>query len=180
MKAEPEKRTIDRFDEARVSASARRYLSYERYLAAVGQEIGCSSWIHVPQSRIDGFADVTMDHQFVHVNPTAAALGPFGGTVSHGFLTLSLLAPMSIEVLPWIEGSDASINYGIDGLRFLAPVRSGTHVRGRFHLAGLEKRGTAYLASYDVTIENDASSKPAIALTWKILFNMGAPKLCRP
>ena len=96
---------------------------------AVGREVGVSSWILVDQARIDAFADATEDRQFIHVDPAAAAQTPFGGTIAHGFLSLSLLSAMGAEAMLVPDGIKIAINYGLDRVRFLAPVRSGSRVR---------------------------------------------------
>ena len=114
--------------------------SIEEIKARIGTEIGVSGWIALDQQAIDTFADVTGDHQFIHVDPEAAARTPFGGTVAHGFLTLSLLSRMAAEVMLVPESFKMAVNYGFDRVRFLAPVRSGSRVRGRFTLASAEEK----------------------------------------
>src|SRR5215218_1155894 len=106
--------------------------SLDEIRARIGQEVGVSSWLVVDQQRIDAFADATEDRQFIHVDPAAAAQTPFGGTIAHGFLTLSLLSRMGAEAMLIPEGLKMAVNYGFDRVRFLAPVRAGKHVRGRF------------------------------------------------
>jgi acyl dehydratase len=115
-------------------------ISLESYQALVGLEIGVSSWHLIDQKRIDTYADVIEDHQFIHVDPERAKATPFGTTVAHGFLTMSLLSVMSYEVMPAIEGTAMGVNYGFDKLRFISPVKSGKRVRGRFTLAKAELR----------------------------------------
>jgi len=111
-------------------------ISLEAYQAMVGKEIGVSSWHLVDQPRIDTYADVIEDHQFIHVDPERAKKETaFGTTIAHGFLTMSLLSIMSYEVMPVIAGTTMGVNYGFDKLRFISPVRSGKRVRGRFVLA---------------------------------------------
>ncbi|HEX6220485.1 MAG TPA: MaoC family dehydratase [Acidimicrobiia bacterium] len=102
--------------------------SAEDLRALVGEELGSSSWVEVTQEQIDGFADVTGDHQWIHTDPERAASGPFGTTIAHGYLTLSLLVPLLEQVLV-IENRTASINYGLDKVRFPAPVPSGSRMR---------------------------------------------------
>ena len=102
--------------------------------ALIGQEIGVSRWITVDQARIDAFAEVTEDRQFIHIDPEAARATPFGGTIAHGFLTLSLLSAMTYDAVPPLEGVVMGVNYGFDRLRFLAPVLAGSQVRGRFRV----------------------------------------------
>lgn len=136
-----------------------------------GSLIGVSPWILVDQKRIDGFADVTEDHQFLHVDPSAAAAGPFGGTIAHGFLSLSMLSRMAKMALPPLGGVAASINYGFDRVRFLAPVPSGASVRGRFTLEAVTKRpGGQLLVHYKVEVEIEGASKPALSADWQVLM----------
>lgn len=138
----------------------------------VGTEIGVSPWVSVDQDMIDAFADVTVDHQFIHVDPVAAAATPLGGTIAHGFLTVSLLSHLSHMALPTIENRVMGINYGFDRLRFVAPVPAGSRIRGRFVLAGLQKQdgsdsGTArWLMRLSVTVEIDGAAKPALVAEW--------------
>ena len=108
-------------------------VSFEAYQAMVGKEIGVSSWHLIDQNRINVYADVIEDHQFIHVDPERAKKETaFGNTIAHGFLTMSLMSIMSYEAMPVIEGTAMGVNYGFDKLRFLSPVRAGSRVRGRF------------------------------------------------
>ena len=141
--------------------------SIEEIKARVGTEIGLSGWIPVDQQAIDTFAGVTGDHQFIHVDPEAAAKTPFGGTVAHGFLTLSLLSQMAEQVMLVPDGLKMGVNYGFDRVRFLAPVRSGSRVRGRFTLAGAEeKRPGQWQFVHNVTVEIKGQEKPALTADW--------------
>lgn len=143
----------------------------EEFMALVGGDLGVSAWTTVDQTRIDGFAAVTDDHQFIHVDPEAARASPLGTTVAHGFLSLSLVAGFSREVVPGIRGTRMSFNYGINRLRFLAPVRSGARVRGRFKLKGVEAQDHGrYLANLEVQVEIEGGERPALALEWLILM----------
>ncbi|MBF5093693.1 MaoC family dehydratase [Azospirillum sp. INR13] len=137
----------------------------------VGGEIGASRWFTIPQERIDAFADVIDDHQFIHVDPERASRDtPFGGTIAHGFLSLSLLTAMGAGVLPVIAGEAMVINYGFDRVRFLAPVRAGARVRARFVLSEATRRSDRELvARYAVTVEIEGGGKPALAADWIIL-----------
>lgn len=136
-------------------------------VASIGQEVGVSDWIAVDQARIDAFADATEDHQFIHVDPDAAAKTPFGGTIAHGFLTMSLMSQMSYQATPVLEGVAMGVNYGFDKLRFIQPVRSGSKVRGRFKLISAEdKGGGRWLIKHEVTVEIDGQSKPALIAEW--------------
>jgi acyl dehydratase len=141
--------------------------SIEEIKTRVGTEIGVSDWIPVDQAAIDAFADVTGDHQFIHIDPEAAAKTPFGGTIAHGFLTLSLLSQMAAGVMLSPETLKMAVNYGFDRVRFLAPVRSGSRVRGRFTLASLEeKRPGQWQFVHHVAVEIDGEEKPAFTAEW--------------
>jgi acyl dehydratase len=133
----------------------------------VGDEIGASSWITIDQARIDAFADATEDRQFIHVDPDAAAQTPFGGTIAHGFLTLSLLSRMGAEAMLLPEGLKMAVNYGFDRVRFMAPVRSGSRVRGRFTLDSVEEKAPGqWLLRHIVTVEIEGQDKPALIAEW--------------
>jgi acyl dehydratase len=135
--------------------------------ALAGEEIGVSSWTLIDQARIDAFADVTEDWQFIHVDPAKAEATPFGGTIAHGFLTLSLLPKMAYEVIPVIDGVQVAVNYGFDKVRFLQPVRSGERVRGRFRLAEASlKDANRWLVRYTVTVEIEDGLRPALIADW--------------
>ncbi|MEA3035857.1 MAG: hypothetical protein QOH04_1622 [Sphingomonadales bacterium] len=135
--------------------------------ARVGEEVGISDWILVDQKRIDAFAEVTEDRQFIHVDPETAARTPFGGTVAHGFLTLSLLSRMAAEAMLRPDGVRMGVNYGFDRVRFMAPVRSGKRVRGRFTLTAFdEKRPGQYQFVHNVTVEIEGEDKPALVADW--------------
>lgn len=143
-------------------------ISLEAYQAMVGKEIGVSSWHLVDQPRIDSYADVIEDHQFIHVDPERAKKETaFGTTIAHGFLTMSLLSIMSYEVMPVIAGTTMGVNYGFDKLRFISPVRSGKRVRGRFVLAEARLRKPGELQSRtNVTVEIEGEDKPALVAEW--------------
>ncbi len=137
------------------------------YRALVGQELGVSRWFLLDQARIDAFADVTEDHQFIHVDPARAAATPFGGTVAHGFLSLSMLAAMAFDAQPRIAGRAMAVNYGFDRVRLLSPVKAGTRVRGRFVLKEIVDRGPReFLSKTEATVEIEGSSKPALIAEW--------------
>ena len=143
-------------------------ISLAAYQGMVGKEIGISSWHLLDQSRIDRFADVIDDHQFIHVDPERAKREtPFGTTVAHGFLSMSLLSIMSYEVMPVIEGTTMGVNYGFDKLRFISPVRAGSRVRGRFTLVEAKLRKANELQSRtNVTVEIEGEDKPALVADW--------------
>jgi acyl dehydratase len=143
-------------------------LSRKDYLAMVGQDIGVSAWHLVDQPRIDRFAEVTEDHQFIHVDPERAARETaFGSTIAHGFLTLSLLSVFAYETLPTLQGAAMGVNYGFDRLRFLSPVKAGRRVRGHFKLTEATMRAPKeLLARTSVTVEIEGEAKPALVADW--------------
>jgi acyl dehydratase len=122
-----------------------------------GQELGPSRWLEVTQERIEAFADATDDHQSIHVDPALAAQGPFGTTVAHGYLTLSLLIPLWNDVY---THDGIGINYGLDRLRFPAPVPSGSRIRARFRVEALDEIPGGYQATVAATVECDRHEKP--------------------
>ncbi len=137
----------------------------------VGTEAGLSDWIVVDQTMINAFADATHDHQFIHVDPARAADSPFGGTIAHGFLTLSLLSAMNYNCLPKVREQTMGINYGFDAVRFVAPVKSGARIRGHFVLAEARFRGGGMLmTTYDVSIEIENERKPALTARWTTII----------
>ena len=143
----------------------------EEIRGRIGSEIGVSGWIAIGQERVEEFADATEDRQFIHVDPDAAARTPFGGTIAHGFLTLSLLSRMGAEAMLLPEGTRMAINYGLDRVRFLAPVRSGKRVRGRFTLDSVEEKGPGQiLLRHSVTVEIEGEDKPALSAVWLALI----------
>ncbi len=141
--------------------------SAEEIQKRIGEEVGISGWILIDQPAIDTFAEVTDDHQFIHVDPEAAAKTPFGGTVAHGFLTLSLLSRMAEDAMLRPEAIKMGVNYGFDKVRFLSPVRSGKRVRGRFKLTSFEeKRPGQWQFAHEVTVEIEGEDKPALIAEW--------------
>jgi acyl dehydratase len=143
-------------------------ISLSAYQNMVGHEVGVSSWHLVDQGRINLYADVIDDHQFIHIDPERAKKEtPYGSTVAHGFLTMSLMSIMSYEVMPVIEGTTMGVNYGFDRLRFISPVRAGSRVRGRFVLAEAKLRKPTELQSRtNVTVEIEGEEKPALVADW--------------
>lgn len=143
-------------------------ITLEAYQAMVGKEIGVSSWHLIDQPRIDTYAGVTEDHQFIHVDlERAKRETAFGTTIAHGFLTMSMMSVMSYEVMPAIAGTTMGVNYGFDKLRFISPVRSGRRVRGRFVLAEAKLRKAGELQSRtNVTVEIEGEDKPALVAEW--------------
>lgn len=141
--------------------------SIEDIQSKVGSEVGISDWILVDQARIDAFAEITEDPQFIHIDPEAAAKTPFGGTIAHGFLTLSLLSRMAADAMLRPEGVKMGVNYGFERVRFMAPVRSGKRVRGRFVLARFEeKKPGQWQFVHNVTVEIEGEEKPALVADW--------------
>jgi acyl dehydratase len=124
-----------------------------------GVEFGPSSWIDVPQEKIDAFAEATGDHQWIHVDPELAAAGPFGTTIAHGYLTLSLLPVMSYEVVPRQEGGMA-VNYGLNRVRFPAPVPVGSRVRGSFTVGSVDEFEGGFQVTMTATVEREGGEKP--------------------
>src|ERR1044071_7909625 len=141
--------------------------SLDEIRSRVGEEIGVSSWLTVDQERIDAFAEATEDRQFIHVDPAAAARTPLGGTIAHGFLSLSLLSRMAAEATLLPEGLKMAVNYGFDRVRFLAPVKSGKRVRGRFTLDSVDEKAPGQLLIRQrVTVEIEDEEKPALTAEW--------------
>jgi acyl dehydratase len=138
----------------------RRFAHLADLQSLVGQEIGVSDWMAVDQRRIDLFAEATDDYQWIHVDPQRAAAGPFGATVAHGFLTLSLLPPLFAGA--WgVDDVRMGINYGLNRVRFPAPVRVGSRLRGRFKLLAYEPLEGGAQLTVQVTVELEGSDKPA-------------------
>jgi acyl dehydratase len=143
-------------------------------LAAMVGRSFVSRWLAVDQERIDAFAKVTEDEQFIHVDPERAGATAFGGTVAHGFLTLSLLSAMAYSALPRIEGAVHGVNYGFDKVRFIHPVRSGSRVRGHFTLQAVTPRSAReWQLRYEVSVEIEGAQKPALAAVWLTMQVMG-------
>jgi acyl dehydratase len=133
----------------------------------VGQEIGVSSWLAMDQQRIDEFADSTEDRQFIHVDPQAAAQTPFGTTIAHGFLSLSMLSRMAADAMLVPDSMKMAVNYGLDRVRFIAPVKSGKRIRGRFRLDSIEEKAPGQLLlRHTVTVEIEGEEKPALTAEW--------------
>jgi acyl dehydratase len=150
-------------------------ISLQAYQAMVGHEVGVSSWHLVDQNRIDVYADVIEDHQFIHVDPERARRQTsFGTTVAHGFLTMSLMSIMSYEVMPVIVCYTLGVNYVFDKLRFISPVRSGSRVRGRFTLMEAKlRKPKEMLSRTNVSVEIEGGEKPALVADWIGLIYLG-------
>ncbi|WP_373488039.1 MaoC family dehydratase [Blastomonas sp.] len=143
-------------------------ISPQEMQGRVGEQLGTSEWLLVDQEMINKFADATGDHQFIHVNEEMAKMTPFGGTIAHGFLTLSLFPVlMQKSDCPNVEGVKMGVNYGGNKVRFLAPVRSGKRVRGHFKLLELdEKRPGQWQQTLEFSIEIEGEDKPALMAEW--------------
>ncbi len=141
--------------------------SLDELRALLGKELGVSKWYEIDQKKIDVFADITEDWQFIHVNPEMAAKTPFGGTIAHGFLTLSMLSAMVYEAGPGLKDIVMGVNYGFDKIRFLSPVKAGARVRGRFVLTKLDESKPGEVTyTQAVTVEIEGSDKPALIAEW--------------
>jgi acyl dehydratase len=139
----------------------------EQLAALVGKEVGVSDWFTVDQSRVNVFADVTLDHQFIHVDPARARATPFGGTIAHGFLTLSLLVHLCLPFIPEPKNRELVVNYGFDRIRFVAPLRVGKRIRARGTLGAIEERKPNQIVlRMDVTVEIEGEDKPALVAEW--------------
>jgi acyl dehydratase len=143
--------------------------------ARIGTETGLSRWFLIEQARIDAFADVTEDHQFIHIDPEAAKATPFGGTIAHGFLTLSMLSALGQDALPRPRGVAMGVNYGFEKVRFITPVSAGRRIRGRFELLAVTQRAPLEVQMRNkVTVEIEGSDKPALVAEWLTLYVMNA------
>lgn len=133
----------------------------------VGKEVGVSDWIEIDQERISLFAEVTEDHQFIHVDPEAAKATPFGGTIAHGFLTLSMLSRLAKGAVLVLDGVKMGVNYGFEKVRFVNPVKSGKRIRGHFTLISADSRLTGQWSfKYGVKVEIEGEAKPALVAEW--------------
>ena len=146
-------------------------ISIQEMAASVGTE-RVSDWVEVTQAMIDTFAEATGDHQFIHVNPELAAKTPFGGTIAHGFLSLSLMPMLAAKTnTPKVEGAKMGVNYGGNKVRFMQPVRSGSKVRGRFKLLKFtERKPGVWEQVQEYTLEIEGADKPALIAEWIALI----------
>ena len=149
-----------------------RFIPANDIKALVGQVVGTSQWVEITQERVNKFAEATGDFQFIHIDPEKAALTPFGGTIAHGFLTLSLIPLLTMESdCPRPENIKMGINYGGNRTRFLAPVRVGKRVRGHFKLLEMdEKRPGQWQQTMEITVEIEGEEKPALLCEWVTQF----------
>lgn len=149
-------------------------ISKTQLLASVGQTMGQSDWFLVDQSRIDAFAEVTEDRQYIHVDPDRAKDSPFGTTIAHGFLSLSLLSAMLVQGFPVLTGREMAVNYGFDRVRFTAPVPVGSRVRAHFKLVeATEMRPGEVQISNEITVEIEGQDRPALVALWLNRFYFG-------
>ena len=140
--------------------TSRTFASPAELAASVGTLIGTGDWVGVDQKRIDLFAEATGDHQWIHVDPERAAAGPFGGTIAHGYLTLSLI-PVLVQDVHRTEGVRMGVNYGLNKVRFPAPVRSGSRVRASVTVLSAEEVTGGYQITTQITVEIEGGAKPA-------------------
>ena len=136
-------------------------VAYADLPTLVGTELGPSGWIEITQDRINTFADATDDHQWIHTDPERAKDGPFGAPIAHGFLSLSLLIPLWESLLD-VEGVTTKVNYGLDKVRFVSPVKAGSRVRATAAIAEVAEIPGGYQFAVDVTIETEGGAKPAV------------------
>ena len=142
-------------------------LSVDQLNDYIGEEVGISEWLLVDQERINQFADATGDHQYIHVDSERAAQTPFGTTIAHGFLTMSLMVLMGYEGSTKLKNSVMGINYGFDKLRFINPVKVNSKIRGRFRLISAEEKNTnQWLLKHNITVEIAGEEKPALVADW--------------
>jgi acyl dehydratase len=142
-------------------------VSPDDFEALVGTKLGVSDWITLDQERVNQFADCTEDHQFIHINEEAAAKTPFGGTIAHGFLTLSMLVKLCESVSVHPEGMVMGVNYGMNKVRVLAPVRAGKRVRAHVELASVDRKDEKrFLTEQNITVEIEGEETPALYAEW--------------
>ena len=152
---------------AELEAIRRKLVPLTAYRQLLNGPEQVSDWLLVDQSMIDTFADATRDHQFIHVDrERAESETPFGGTIAHGFLTLSLLSALAFDAMPGVERTRMGVNYGFERVRFLSPVKSGARVRGKFRLVGLIERAVSIQSAWNTVVEVEGMVKPAIEAHW--------------
>lgn len=136
------------------------HLDYDQLVKQVGAQLGPTEWLTIEQARIDLFADATNDHQWIHIDPEAAAEGPFGATIAHGYLTLSLVNSFMPELLT-VTNTSMGVNYGCEKVRFPSPVKVGSRIRGRGELVSVESAGKGLQVLVRVTVEIENQDRPA-------------------
>ncbi|MCG8507031.1 MAG: MaoC family dehydratase [Sphingomonadales bacterium] len=149
-----------------------KILSPEQLIDLIGKDLGTSEWMTVDQDRINQFAEATNDHQFIHVDPEQAkAVTPYGGTIAHGFLTLSLLSYLAAGIGVYPEGMVMGINYGLNKVRFLTPVKVDSEIRARGKQLDIASKGHGrYLSTMEITVEIKGETKPALIAEWLGLY----------
>lgn len=146
---------------------AAKMVAVDNITEMAGTQLGTSEWLTVTQDMINQFADCTLDHQYIHIDEEKAALTPFGGTIAHGFLTLSLMVELTKDLSVFPEGMVMGINYGMNKLRFLAPVRAGKRIRAHVELAAVERKDEKrFLTTQNVTVEIEGEDTPALVAEW--------------
>ena len=152
----------------------RQVVKKEELAGFVGKETGVSEWFLIDQERINEFADVTKDHQYIHIDPEAAAKTPFGTTIAHGFLSLSMLSHLAGGAIVGVDGAVMGINYGFDKVRFLSPVKVDSKIRARVVLAEVtEKPGNRILLKNSITVEIEGEKHPALIADWLTMVVIG-------
>lgn len=136
----------------------------------IGKTLGISDWVKIDQARISAFADATEDWQAIHLDADAGREAGFDGAVAHGYLTLSMLSHLAYDALPEIEGTRASVNYGFDRIRFVAPVLAGARIRAHFKLTGVQPRGDGLQLRLEVTVDIEGKQRPALLAEWLVLY----------
>ena len=148
-----------------------KIMSVDEIKDLIGCEVGLSDWLHIDQERVNQFADATLDYQYIHLDQKRAAKTPFGGTIAHGFLTLSLISHLAGEHTVMPEGVQMGVNYGCNKLRFLAPVKVGSYIRARVVLKDFtEKRPGQFMSTLTITMEIQDEDKPAMICEWVTLL----------
>ena len=161
-------------DSKAIEKTGKGKLPADKLEGMVGQEVGVSDWTVLDQQKIDAFAELTFDPYFIHTNPARAkAETPFGGTIAHGFLTLSMLSVMAYDCLPDIEGRTMGMNYGFEKIRFISPVPAGSKIRGRFKISDVQRKPGQAVVRYAVTVEIEGKDKPALAAEWLTIAFFG-------
>lgn len=159
---------------AAIAKTDKGKIAADKLEGMVGQEVGVSDWTELDQQKIDAFAELTLDPYFIHTDPARAKTEtPFGGTIAHGFLTLSMLSVMAYDCLPDIEGRTMGMNYGFDKIRFISPVPSGSKIRGRFKIANVQRKPGQAVVTYGITVEIEGKDKPALAAEWMTIAFLG-------
>lgn len=149
-----------------------KFIDANEFVDYIGQDLGCSDWFEINQERINTFADATLDHQFIHVDEAAAKETPFGSTIAHGFLTLSLLPHLQASMNDFLcaNGLKMAVNYGFDKLRFMAPVKVGKRIRTRAKLLeASERKPGQWLLKFEIIAEIDGEDKPALIAEWLLM-----------